>query len=185
MEKMLETLNENLVDKMADAMVEVMRFADSSVKYPELDGVKPDDGVMAEWFYSMYNGSTGFSELDAIHQYTSQEAQFEGIGNLMLGIALVEMKHYGKLAELITNLGGRINQRYDNNKVVIGNTKEEAIQNALDGENKTIEAYEDIIEKISRVKQTKTTEIVLQLLNKLIADEKLHVKLLNEQSENE
>ncbi len=184
MKEMLSSVGENMVDKMADALVEITKFCDSTVKYPEIDDVKQDDGVMPEWFYPIYNGVNGFSELDAIHLYTSQEQKFEPIGNLLLGIALVEMKHYGTLGELIINLGGRIEQRYDNSKVTLGATKEEALQNAIDAENKTIEFYENIIEKIKSVHETKTTIIVLQLVNKLIADERVHIKLLTEQKEN-
>ena len=184
MKDVLSSIGENMVDKMADALVEITRFADSTVKYPELDDVKQDNGVMPEWFYPIYNGVNGFSELDAIHLYTSQEQKFEPIGNLLLGIALVEMKHYGILGELIIKLGGRIEQRYNNSKVSLGETKEEALNNAIDAENKTIEFYEGVIEKIKGVRETKTTIIVVQLVNKLIADERVHLKLLKEQKDN-
>lgn len=184
MKDVLSSVGENMVDKMADALVEITRFADSTVKYPELDNIKQDDGVMPEWFYPIYNGVNGFSELDAIHLYTSQEQKFEPIGNLLLGIALVEMKHYGILGELIIKLGGRIEQRYNNSKVSLGETKEEALNNAIDAENKTIEFYEGVIEKIKGVRETKTTIIVVQLVNKLIADERVHLKLLKEQKDN-
>ena len=184
MKDVLSSIGENMVDKMADALVEITRFADSTVKYPELDNVKQDNGVMPEWFYPIYNGVNGFSELDAIHLYTSQEQKFEPIGNLLLGIALVEMKHYGILGELIIKLGGRIEQRYNNSKVSLGETKEEALNNAIDAENKTIEFYEGVIEKIKGVRETKTTIIVVQLVNKLIADERVHLKLLKEQKDN-
>ena len=63
-------------------------------------------------------------------------------------------------------------------------TKEEALNNAIDAENKTIEFYEGIIEKIKGVHETKTTIIVVQLVNKLIADERVHLKLLKEQKDN-
>ena len=184
MKDILSSIGENMVDKMADALVEITRFADSTVKYPELDNVKQDNGVMPEWFYPIYNGVNGFSELDAIHLYTSQEQKFEPIGNLLLGVALVEMKHYGILGELIIKLGGRIEQRYNNSKVSLGETKEEALNNAIDAENKTIEFYEGVIEKIKGVRETKTTIIVVQLVNKLIADERVHLKLLKEQKDN-
>ena len=103
---------------------------------------------------------------------------------MLLGIALVEMKHYGILGELIIKLGGRIEQRYNNSKVSLGETKEEALNNAIDAENKTIEFYEGVIEKIKGVRETKTTIIVVQLVNKLIADERVHLKLLKEQKDN-
>ena len=35
-------------------------------------------------FYPINNGQNDFSELTAIHMYTTQEATFENIGELML-----------------------------------------------------------------------------------------------------
>ena len=55
----------NLVDDLASAMVESMRYCDSSVDYPDFSKVKPDDGVVAEWFYPIINGDNDFSELSA------------------------------------------------------------------------------------------------------------------------
>lgn len=65
----------------------------------------------------------------------------------------------------------------------IGGTPEEALRIALDGEEKTIEFYESLAEKIESVKQTPTTRIALQLVAKLRADELVHVKLLRKRLE--
>lgn len=170
----------NRVDTLTDALVNVMKYSDSSVDYPNIDEAKPDDGVIAEWFYPIYNGANDFSELTAIHMYTSQEAEFDEIGELMLGIGLTEMKHYAKLADLIRQLGGKIDQRYDNSGVAIGETPREALSIAYNAEVKTIDFYQRLTEKIQKVKQTKTTVIALQLISKLIADEEFHQKLLKQ-----
>lgn len=174
------TAKTNAVDNLTDALVNVMKYSNNSVEYPNIDQVKPDDGVVAEWFYPIYNGKNDFSELTAIHMYTSQETEFEDIGELMLGIGLTEMKHYAKIGELIKALGGTITQSFNNDGVEVGKTPREALSIAYNAEVITIEFYEKLFQKIERIKPTKTTTIVLQLLSKLIADEKIHQKLLKE-----
>lgn len=177
--------SKNLVDDLTDALVNNMRYSDSGVEYPNIGVVKPDDGVIAEWFYPIYNGTNDFSELTAIHMYTSQETQFEEIGELMLGIGLTEMKHYAKIGELIKGLGGKIDGKFQNSGVTIGSTPREALKIAYDSEVTTIEFYERLISKIEKVKSTKTTVIAIQLISKIIADERVHMILLKEALANE
>lgn len=180
MNQLRKPLNQNIIDNLTDALVDVMRYSDPSVIYPDLDKAKPDDGVVAEWFYLIYNGSNDFSELTAILMYTGQETKFEEIGELMLGIGLTEMKHLAKIGDFIRVLGGNIEQRYTNTGVVLGNTIKEAINVAIEAEVKTIEFYNSLSVKIQRVKPTTTTEIALQLISKLKADEEVHKKLLED-----
>lgn len=180
MNQLRKPLNQNIIDNLTDALVDVMRYSDPSVIYPDLDKAKPDDGVVAEWFYPIYNGSNDFSELTAILMYTGQETKFEEIGELMLGIGLTEMKHLAKIGDFIRVLGGNIEQRYTNTGVVLGNTIKEAINVAIEAEVKTIEFYNSLSVKIQRVKPTTTTEIALQLISKLKADEEVHKKLLED-----
>ena len=88
----------NYVDKMADALVDVLKYSNQDVEWVEPDDMKPNDGVQPEWFYPAIENAE-YSEITAILQYTQQEAVFEDeIGELMLGIALVEMKHYAHLS---------------------------------------------------------------------------------------
>lgn len=177
-------LSKNQVDDMVDGLVNVMRYADSSILYPtDIESAQPNSGVDPEWIYPIHNGSNAFYELSAIHMYTTQEATFEDIGQLMLGIGIVEMQHYGKLSEFIRAIGGTLEHSYDNEEVEIGGTPEEVLRIALDGKEKTIEFYESLAEKIESVKQTPTTRIALQLLAKLRADELVHVKLLRKKLE--
>lgn len=179
MENMIKKpLTKNQVSDLANALVETMRFCDNTIDYPNLEGIKPDNGVVAEWFYPIYNGSNGFSEISAIMLYTTQEAMYEEVGELFLGIGMVEMKHYDKLADVINLLGGKITQKYDNSKVVVGKSVKVAIQAAIQAEKATIKYYNELVKKINKVEENETTVIILQLISKLIADEKVHQKLL-------
>ena len=171
----------NLVDDLASVMVESMRYCDSSVDYPDFSKVKPDDGVVAEWFYPIINGDNDFSELSAILMYTQQEAKFEDIGELVLGIALTEMKHYGRLNDFIKKLGGHIGKRYTSEHVQLGKTALEALRIAADGEQKTIDFYESIVNRlVNSEAKSNTMETTAQFMSKLIADEKVHLQLLND-----
>lgn len=177
-------INTNSLENLTDSLVQSLRFNDPTVDYPEVEKAKDDDGVIAEWFYPIYAESNEFSELSAIYMYTNQENQFEEIKELMLGIGMTEMKHYGKIGELIKALGGRVHQRYNSKYVTIGKTPREALQTAFNGEVKTIQFYDELKEKINDVKNssksTPTIEIALKLIEKLRADEVVHQQLLQE-----
>lgn len=41
----------NYVDKMADALVDVLKYSNQDVEWVEPDDMKPNDGVQPEWFY--------------------------------------------------------------------------------------------------------------------------------------
>jgi rubrerythrin len=170
----------NSVADFTDALVNILSYADNSVAYPDIDGVKQDDGVMAEWFYPVFKGTNDFSEMSAILLYTGQESKFEKIGELVLGIALIEMKHYDKLSDIIANLGGDVEQVYSSKFVKLGTNINEALSNAIQAEKATIEFYSKLKTKILDREQTKTTGIAIQLLSKLIADEMLHQSLLED-----
>lgn len=177
-------VNTNTLENLTDSLVQSLRFNDPTVEYPEVEKAKEDDGVIAEWFYPIYAESNEFSELSAIYMYTNQENQFEEIKELMLGIGMTEMKHYGKIGEIIKALGGRVHQRYNSKNVTIGKTPREALQTAFNGEVKTIQFYDELRDKINDVKNssksTPTIEIALKLIEKLRADEVVHQQLLQE-----
>lgn len=177
-------VNTNALENLTDSLVQSLRFNDPTVDYPEVEKAKEDDGVIAEWFYPIYAESNEFSELSAIYMYTNQENQFEEIKELMLGIGMTEMKHYGKIGEIIKALGGRVYQRYNSKNVTIGKTPREALQTAFNGEVKTIQFYDELRDKINDVKNssksTTTIEIALKLIEKLRADEVVHQQLLQE-----
>lgn len=169
----------NYVDKMADALVDVLKYSNQDVEWVEPDDMKPNDGVQAEWFYPAI-GSDEYSEVTAILQYTQQEAVFEDeIGELMLGIALVEMKHYAHVRDAIVALGGNLPQPYDSKNIRLGNTPVEALTLAARSEVITIKFYKSVRERITA--STDSADIARKLLTKLIADESLHLKLLTQQ----
>ena len=178
-------LSKNQLDDLTDGLVNAMRYSDPEVEYPSFEKAKPDDGVIAEWFYPIHNGSNDFSELTAIHMYTTQEATFEDVGTLLLGIALTEMKHYDKLSDFIRKIGGRIDQRFNNSGVTVGKTAKEALEIAVGAEEKTIDFYENLQKKLIDLTETTTIKIALQFLSKLLADEVVHLRLLKERLENE
>ena len=171
-------INTNSLENLTDSLVQSLRFNDPTVDYPEVEKAKEDDGVIAEWFYPIYAGSNDFSELSAIMIYTSQETKFEEAGELLLGIGMTEMKHYGKLAEFIRALGGIVKPHYNSGNINVGSSVLEALQISLAGEEKTIKFYEDLTAKIEKVEETETTIMALQFIAKLIADEKVHKELL-------
>lgn len=169
----------NYVDRMADALVDVLKYSNQDVEWVEADDMKPNDGVQPEWFYPAIE-SAEYSEITAILQYTQQEAVFEDeIGELMLGIALVEMKHYAHVRDAIVALGGTLPKPYDSKNVNIGGTVTEALTLAAHSEVATIKFYKSVKERITA--STESADIARKLLTKLIADESLHLKLLTQQ----
>ena len=173
-------MDKNQLDTLTDALVNAMRYNDPSVMYPNVEAAKPNDGVEPEWFYPIYMGTNDFSELTAIHMYAGQETKFEKIGELMLGIGMTEMKHFGKIGEFIHAIGGTIDQGYDNSGVDLGETDEDALRVASEGEKKTIAFYDKLRKRIEEVEETETTKIALQLVAKLRADEVIHLNLLTD-----
>ena len=142
------------VETMANAMIESMRFVDNTLDYPEAEKARPNDGVEPEWFYDAYYGAIPTSELTAIIQYTQQRMLFENIGETFLGIAFVE---YESAAEAV-----RVN---------------------IQAEKDTIAAYQQLIERIRKnnpEKLTQSAAVAIQLLNKIVSDERVHVRILSE-----
>lgn len=172
------------VEAMADALVESMRYANSAVDYPDVSKAKPDDGVPAEWFYKAYVGTAPTSELTAILQYTQQRMIFEQIGETFLGIALTEMKHYDRLGDFINRIGGNVSRPAFSAAKVDITTKSaaEAVQINIHAEQDTIAEYEKLIQRIqaNNPTPTVTSALAIQLINKIVADERVHVCLLAE-----
>ena len=172
------------VEAMADALVESMRYANSAVDYPDVSKAKPDDGVPAEWFYKAYVGTAPTSELTAILQYTQQRMIFDQIGETFLGIALTEMKHYDRLGDFINRIGGNVSRPAFSAAKVDITTKSaaEAVQINIHAEQDTIAEYEKLIQRIQANNPTPTvpSALAIQLINKIVADEHVHVRLLAE-----
>ena len=164
------------VETMANAMIESMRFVDNTLDYPEAEKARPNDGVEPEWFYDAYYGAIPTSELTAIIQYTQQRMLFENIG---------EMKHFDRLGDFIGQLGGRVNTpKYSSSAVTVEyESAAEAIRVNIQAEKDTIAAYQQLIERIRKnnpEKLTQSATVAIQLLNKIVSDERVHVRILSE-----
>lgn len=174
----------NKVDNLAGALVDVMKYSDTNIDYPDTAEAKIDDKVFAEWFYPVLNGTNDFSELTAIHMYIAQEAMFAEASELLLGIALTEMRHYDKLSDFCLKIGGSVKQRFVNSGMTVGTTAKEAVQLAIEAEKKTIDYYEklqqDRLQTVDMMPMTTTKIIASQLVAKLLADEHVHLRLLEE-----
>lgn len=114
--------------------------------------------------------------------YTQQSSRFEPIAELMLGIGLVEMRHYDKLSDFLQKA-----DPYEENsvmdiypKVEVGFSPESALKIALDSEIETIGHYKKIMNNVALYNDRADYDDVMYLLNKLVADEEHHIKLLKE-----
>lgn len=177
--KLLKGADVNQIDELTDGLVNTMGYSDPEVLYPDFDEAESDDGVVAEWFYDAYRDNSNTSEIYAIIQYTGQASMFDEVGQLLMGIALTEMKHYDKLSDFIKQLGGTIKLPFGTSIVKYGETPREALELALEGEIDTIKTYKKLLERVTSVEpETKTTLIAAQFVSKLIADEEVHKELL-------
>jgi rubrerythrin len=175
--RLMKERGANQIDDLTTGLVNVMNYSDHSVVYPHGE-VEKGQGVEPEWFYPIYKGTNGFSEMNAIIQYVSQESIWEDIGEMVMGIAMVEMKHLDKLGDLIMDLGGDISkEKYETTFVEYGKSEEDAIRLGIKAEKATIAEYNRLIDKIKPLPANETTEFCLALLAKLIADEQFHVNL--------
>lgn len=172
---LLRNRDTNQTEEFVNAMVENMKYCDSSVVYPSYEVCRKGD-VPAELFYEAYAGLGNNSERTAIHQYVTMQAKYEELGTLMLGIAIVEMKHMDRLGDLITTLGGTLDQKWNNDSIEYGDDPKSALELAIEGEEATIKSYQNLIAKLASYKNL-TAETCIQLLNKLIADEVVHLNL--------
>lgn len=165
----------NYIDRMADSLVDVLKYSDSNVAWPESEDVKPDPEIKAEWFYPALQ-SSDCSEITAILLYTQQSGLYdEEIGDLVLGIALVEMKHFANIRDTVIGLGGTIPQPFNDSQLKLGKDVGEALSINIQSEYDTIMYYESVKAKITS--QSETGVQLRAMLDKLIADETLHLKL--------
>lgn len=165
----------NLLDDLIKGLIDNMEYSDNTIKYPDISKCNCGE-VPPELFYKAYAGLEITSEKTAIQQYISSQTLHEKLGTLFLGVAITEMQHLDKLGDLIIQLGGTIKLDWNNKNVNGGSNPEMALRNAIKGEAKTIEAYEKLITDLTEYNNS-TSEICIQLLNKIIADEKIHLEL--------
>lgn len=171
----------NRVEDAANAFIDVLKYSDQSVDYPDFKDIEPWSEDIVNMFKDALKDKP-FSEISAILMYTQQSSRFEPIAELMLGIGLVEMRHYDKLSDFLQKA-----DPYEENpvmdiypKVEVGFSPESALKIALDSEMETIGHYKKIMNNVALYNDRADYDDVMYLLNKLVADEEHHIKLLKE-----
>lgn len=171
----------NRVEDAANAFIDVLKYSDQSVDYPDFKDIEPWPEDIVNMFKDALKDKP-FSEISAILMYTQQSSRFEPIAELMLGIGLVEMRHYDKLSDFLQKA-----DPYEQNlvmdiypKVEMGFSPESALKIALDSEIETIGHYKKIMNNVALPDDRADYDDVMYLLNKLVADEEHHLKLLKE-----
>lgn len=173
----------NRVEDAANAFIDVLKYSDQSVEYPDFKDIEPWPDEIINMFYVIWKNAT-FSELSAIIMYTQQSSRFDEISELMLGIGLVEMRHLDKISDFLQKADPYedYSMMSINPNIEIGSIWEEAIKIALNSEMETIAHYRKIQKAIQQYEDRKDYDDVNYFLEKLIADEEHHVKLLKEVS---
>lgn len=171
----------NRVEDAANAFIDVLKYSDQSVDYPDFKDIEPWPEDIVNMFKDALKDKP-FSEISAILMYTQQSSRFEPIAELMLGIGLVEMRHYDKLSDFL--------QKADPHEqdivmdifphVEIGFSTESALKIAWNSEIETIGHYKKIMNNLASYNERADYDDVMYLLNKLIADEEHHIKLIKE-----
>ena len=171
----------NRVEDAANAFIDVLKYSDQSVDYPDFNDIEPWPEDIVNMFKDALKDKP-FSEISAILMYTQQSSRFEPITELMLGIGLVEMRHYDKLSDFLQKA-----DPYEENpvmdiypKVEVGFSPESALKIALDSEIETLGHYKKIMNNVALYNDRADYDDVMYLLNKLVADEEHHIKLLKE-----
>lgn len=171
----------NRVEDAANAFIDVLKYSDQSVDYPDFKDIEPWPEDIVNMFKDALKDKP-FSEISAILMYTQQSSRFEPIAELMLGIGLVEMRHYDKLSDFLQKADpyeqDSVMDIYP--KVEIGFSPESALKIALDSEIETIGHYKKIMNNVDLHNDRADYDDVMYLLNKLVADEEHHIKLLKE-----
>ena len=169
----------NRVEDAANAFIDVLMYSDQSVDYPDFNDIEPWPDDIVNMFKDALKDKP-FSEISAILMYTQQSSRFEEISELMLGIGLVEMRHYDKLSDFLQKA-----DPYEENsvmdiypKVEVGFSPESALKIALGSEIETIGHYKKIMNNVALYNDRADYDDVMYLLNKLVADEEYHIKLL-------
>lgn len=135
----------NRLEEMAETTVNALDYSDSKVEYPDISMVQKWPKEIILPLYDLYK-NTRYSELASILMYTQHQARFEEIGELMLGIGLVEMVHYDKLGDFLlkasdvmaTDIPGN-NQLTVHPIIDLGTSAESALKLSLQAEKESSE----------------------------------------------
>lgn len=176
----------NRLEEMAEATVNALDYSDSKVEYPDISIVQKWPKEIILPLYDLYK-NTRYSELASILMYTQHQARFEEIGELMLGIGLVEMVHYDKLGDFLlkasdvmdTDIPGN-NQLTVHPIIDLGTSSESALRLSLQAEKETLEEYYKVFDSLNKEEYIKRSDYipVTYLIQKFMADEEYHIALL-------
>ena len=156
----------------------------ADLPYPSLDGIAKDltaANIIAPAYAS------GGSEITAIMQYLYHHFRFYGeqmefYAETLEEIAVTEMHHLDILGKLLLNLGvdpvftARPPMRCDwyNTSVILYSTyPQKMIMDDISAEMKAIEMYESMVMRLNN-------QQVAAIIERIILDERLHVKTLSE-----
>ena len=177
----------NRLEEMAEATVNALDYSDSKIEYPDISIVQKWPKEIILPLYDLYK-NTRYSELASILMYTQHQARFGEIGELMLGIGLVEMVHYDKLGDFLlkasdvmdTDIPGN-NQLTVHPIIDLGTSAESALRLSLQSEKETLEEYQKVFDSLNKEEYIKRSDYipVSHLIEKFIADEEYHITLLN------
>lgn len=179
----------NRLGEMAEATVNALDYSDSKVEYPDISIVQKWPKEIILPLYDLYK-NTRYSELTSILMYTQHQARFEEIGELMLGIGLVEMVHYDKLGDFLlkasdvmgTDIPGSNQLQLTVHPIInLGTSAESALKLSLQAEKETLEEYYKVFDSLNKKEEyIKRSDYipVTYLIQKFIADEEYHISLL-------
>lgn len=88
----------NRVEDAANAFIDVLKYSDQSVDYPDFKDIEPWPDEIINMFYVIWKNAK-FSELSAIIMYTQQSSRFEEISELML---IADEEHHVKLLKEVS-----------------------------------------------------------------------------------
>lgn len=176
----------NRLEEMAEATVNALDYSDSKVEYPDISRVQKWPKEIILPLYDLYK-NTRYSELTSILMYTQHQARFGEIGELMLGIGLVEMVHYDKLGDFLLNASDVMDTDIPGNNqltvhpiIDLGTSAESALSLSLQAEKETLEEYQKVFDSLNKEEYIKRSDYipVCHLIEKFIADEEYHIALL-------
>lgn len=147
--------------------------------YPEPEITRKNLEYARKLLDAYANGDA--AEMTAIAQYIHHHITIgpEDVSNLELCIALVEMKHLELLGTMIEQLGldpkyWRGNKAYwSGGNVAYGTDLCNRLRLDIEGEKAAINAYQRLIDEIDDPE-------VLRVLRRILADEKMHLRLFKE-----
>lgn len=176
----------NRLEEMAEATVNALDYSDSKVEYPDISMVQKWPKEIILPLYDLYK-NTRYSELASILMYTQHQARFGEIGELMLGIGLVEMVHYDKLGDFLLKASDVMDTDIPGNNQLtvhpitdLGTSAESALRLSLQSEKETLEEYQKVFDSLNKEEYIKRSDYipVSHLIEKFIADEEYHISLL-------